>query len=54
MARLDMAKKASQARAHYNRTLCSKVRYSLVTRKLGDHIPASVWDWHLIRNSQSG
>lgn len=41
MAHLDMAKKTSQARTQYNRTLCSKVRYKLVTRKLGSHIPAA-------------
>lgn len=35
MARLDGAKKTSQARVHYNRTLCSKVRYKLVSRELG-------------------
>lgn len=38
MARLDGAKKTSQARVHYSRTLCSKVRYRLVTREPGAHI----------------
>lgn len=42
MARLDGAKKTSQARVHYNRTLCSKVRYKLVTRELGTQLQSSL------------
>lgn len=52
MARLDRAKKTSQARVHYNRILCSKVRYKLVTGVLGAHIIVLI-NWHLIRTTQS-
>lgn len=51
MARLDGAKKTSQARVHYSRTLCSKVRYILVTREPGAHITVLI-NWHLVRTSQ--
>lgn len=53
MARLDGAKKTSQARVHYNRTLCSKVRYKLVSRELGAHIPVLI-NWHLVGTFHSG
>jgi hypothetical protein len=57
VARVDEARKCSEASVHYRRTLCSKVRgreASWSPRGFGDHVPARVWSGSWYQRLEQG